>query len=125
MRALASVIVLILPVWQPSAAQDRRPLGVVDMIELPSIQDPQLSPYGTRILFVMDAPDWKANRRLGHVYASAPTAPGKCSSPSASAASRVRAGHPMAAASPSWHGVATTRTRSSTCSRPKPARPGV
>jgi len=49
-------------------AQNQRPFGVVDMIALPSLQDPQLSPDGTRILFVMDGPDWKANRRVGHIY---------------------------------------------------------
>ena len=68
MRAWVPVCVLALLWCQPSAAQERRPLGVVDMIQLPAIQDPQLSPDGTRILFVMDAPDWKANRRVGHVY---------------------------------------------------------
>jgi dipeptidyl aminopeptidase/acylaminoacyl peptidase len=45
-----------------------RPLGFVDAIALPSIQDPQLSPDGRQVLFVMDAPDWKANRRIGHIY---------------------------------------------------------
>ena len=68
MRVAAPIFVIALLWCQPSAAQERRPLGVVDMIQLPSIQDPQLSPDGTRILFVMDAPDWKANRRVGHVY---------------------------------------------------------
>ena len=68
MRGVAPVFVLTLLWCQPAAAQERRPLGVVDMIQLPSIQDPQLSPDGTRILFVMDAPDWKANRRVGHLY---------------------------------------------------------
>lgn len=64
--------VLILAVFVASTvsavAQSRRPLGVVDMIQLPSISDPQLSPDGNRILFVMDGPDWKANRRVGHIY---------------------------------------------------------
>ena len=68
MRILVPAMVLAVLWGQPSAAQERRPLGVVDMIALPAIQDPQLSPDGTRILFVMDAPDWKANRRVGHVY---------------------------------------------------------
>jgi dipeptidyl aminopeptidase/acylaminoacyl peptidase len=49
-------------------AQDKRPLSFVDSIELPSLQDPQLAPNGRQILFVMEKPDWKANRRIGHVY---------------------------------------------------------
>jgi dipeptidyl aminopeptidase/acylaminoacyl peptidase len=51
-----------------AAAQERRLLSVVDSIELPTLQDPQLSPDGRTILFVMDAPDWAANRRVGHIY---------------------------------------------------------
>lgn len=43
-------------------------MSFVDTIELPTIQDPQLSPDGRVILFVMDKPDWKANRRVGHVF---------------------------------------------------------
>lgn len=68
MRALVPVVVLTLLWSPPVAAQERRPLGVVDMIQLPALQDPQLSPDGTHILFVMDAPDWKANRRVGHIH---------------------------------------------------------
>ena len=45
-----------------------RPLGFVDALSLPSVADPQLSPDGTRVVFVMDAPDWKANRRIGHLH---------------------------------------------------------
>ncbi len=49
-------------------AQQKRPMTFVDILELPSIQDPQLSPDGKRILFVMDTADWKSNRRIGHIY---------------------------------------------------------
>lgn len=68
MRIPALVLVLATAIAVPVSAQDRRPLGVVDMIALPSIGDPQLSPDGTTVLFVMDGPDWKANRRVGHVH---------------------------------------------------------
>ncbi len=68
MRALVPVVVLTLLWSYPVVAQERRPLGVVDMIQLPTLQDPQLSPDGSQILFVMDAPDWKANRRVGHIH---------------------------------------------------------
>ncbi|MGE0361867.1 MAG: prolyl oligopeptidase family serine peptidase [Vicinamibacterales bacterium] len=52
----------------PAMAQDRRPISAVESMELPAISDPQLSPDGRRVLFVMDAPDWGANRRIGHVH---------------------------------------------------------
>ena len=68
MRLSALVLVLSTAIATPAAAQDRRPMGVVDMIALPAVSDPQLSPDGTMVLFVMDGPDWKANRRVGHVF---------------------------------------------------------
>jgi len=64
--ALVAVSVLLLPGLAP--AQTRRAITFVDTIELPSVQDPQLSPDGTQVLFVMDKPDWKANRRVGHIF---------------------------------------------------------
>jgi dipeptidyl aminopeptidase/acylaminoacyl peptidase len=51
-----------------AGAQEKRPISFVDTIEMPTLQDPQLSPDGKQILFVMDKPDWKANRRVGHIY---------------------------------------------------------
>jgi len=63
------VVLAVLALWAaPAAAQDRRPLGFVDALSLPAIQDPQLSPDGQQVLFVMDGPDWKQNRRIGHIY---------------------------------------------------------
>ena len=51
-----------------SAAQEKRVLSFVDNLDLPSLQDPQLSPDGKQVLFVIDRPDWKGNRRVGHIY---------------------------------------------------------
>ncbi|HQZ37406.1 MAG TPA: S9 family peptidase [Vicinamibacterales bacterium] len=51
-----------------AAVAQPRPLTFVDAMSLPGLQDPQLSPDGSQVLFVMDKPDWKANRRIGHVY---------------------------------------------------------
>ena len=59
--------VVALWAW-PAAAQERRPMSFVDTLSLPVIQEPQLSPDGRQVLFVMDGPDWKANKRVGHVY---------------------------------------------------------
>jgi dipeptidyl aminopeptidase/acylaminoacyl peptidase len=64
--ARVAMAVVLLSGW--AEAQERRPLGVVDMIQLPSLSDPQLSPDGSTVLFVMDRPDWQANRRIGHIF---------------------------------------------------------
>ncbi len=35
---------------------------------MPTLSDPQVSPDGKQVLFVMDKPDWKNNRRVGHIH---------------------------------------------------------
>jgi len=50
------------------AAQARRPMTAVDLIDVPRVQDPQLSSDGRQVLYVLDRPDWKENRRVGHVW---------------------------------------------------------
>lgn len=67
-RVFALVVASLVLVSTLAAAQEKRALTFVDAIELPTIQDPQLSPDGRQILFVMDKPDWKANRRVAHIY---------------------------------------------------------
>ena len=46
----------------------RRPMSFVDIINMPLLQDPQLSPDGTQVVFVMLQADWRANRPVGHLY---------------------------------------------------------
>ncbi|MGE3190246.1 MAG: prolyl oligopeptidase family serine peptidase [Vicinamibacterales bacterium] len=65
-RGLAATLVLVAAL--PAAAQDRVPMTFVDALEMPGVQDPQLSPDGRQVLFVIERADWKANRRVGHVY---------------------------------------------------------
>ena len=51
-----------------STAQEKRGRTFVDAIEQPVVGDPQLSPDGKQLLFTIDKADWKANRRVGHIY---------------------------------------------------------
>ena len=50
------------------ATAGKRLRTFVDAIEQPVVGDPQLSPDGKRIVFTIDKADWKANRRIGHIY---------------------------------------------------------
>lgn len=50
------------------ASEGKRGRTFVDALEQQIVGDPQLSPDGKQILFTVDRADWKANRRLGHVY---------------------------------------------------------
>src|SRR4029450_9979552 len=46
----------------------QRPMTLVDLLNVPSLSDPQLSPDGRQILYVIARADWKANRRIGQVW---------------------------------------------------------
>jgi dipeptidyl aminopeptidase/acylaminoacyl peptidase len=49
-------------------AQAKRPMSFVDIMEMPLLQDPQLSPDGSQVAFVMLKAEWRANRPIGHIY---------------------------------------------------------
>ncbi len=53
---------------RPAAAQDRRPMTLVDLLDVPSLTDPELSPDGTQLLYVLSTADWEANRRITHIW---------------------------------------------------------
>ena len=59
---------LCLLVLAPATAQEKRLRTFVDALEQPVVSDPQLSPSGKQIALVIDRADWKANRRIGHIY---------------------------------------------------------
>jgi hypothetical protein len=45
-------------------AQTRRAMTPVDLIEAPRVLDPQLSPDGSQVLYVLDRADWQEGARL-------------------------------------------------------------
>jgi dipeptidyl aminopeptidase/acylaminoacyl peptidase len=49
-------------------AQSPRPMTIVDLINVPRLSTPQLSPDGRQILFVRSGADWKANKRVSHIW---------------------------------------------------------
>ena len=51
-----------------SAQPEKRPMTLVDLLEVPSVSDPQLSPDGRHLLFVLAEPDWEMNGRVRHVW---------------------------------------------------------
>jgi dipeptidyl aminopeptidase/acylaminoacyl peptidase len=63
-----SAVVSAVLVWAIGAAAQPRPMGFVEALSLPVVQDPQLSPDGRQVVFAMEAADWKANRRISHLH---------------------------------------------------------
>ena len=45
-----------------------RPMTLVDILNMPQISDPQVSPDGRLVLFVESNADWTANRRTAHIW---------------------------------------------------------
>ncbi len=52
----------------PVQGQAQRPMTIVDMIEVPSLSDPQISPDGEQVLYVRSDADWELNRTVGHIW---------------------------------------------------------
>ena len=50
------------------AAQDKRPMTIVELIDVPSVGSPRLSPDGSQILYTRTDTDWKKNGRTTHIY---------------------------------------------------------
>jgi dipeptidyl aminopeptidase/acylaminoacyl peptidase len=49
-------------------AQTPRGMTLIDVLNMPQVADPELSPDGRQILYVESKADWKANRRIGHIW---------------------------------------------------------
>jgi len=62
--SLIGVTILSSSVW----AQEKRPMNIVDVINVPALSDPQLSPNGNQVLYVLAHTDWKANRQISHIW---------------------------------------------------------
>ena len=52
----------------PGIALAQRPMTVVDLISVPVVSAPQLSPDGTQVVYVRADADWSANKRISHLW---------------------------------------------------------
>src|SRR5687767_654740 len=48
--------------------QAKRPMTLVDLLNIPRVGDPQISPDGKAITFMLSTPDWPGNRRVAHLW---------------------------------------------------------
>ena len=71
-RSLCSCLALILlgvPALVASvAAQEKRPMTIVELIDVPSVGSPRLSPDGSELLYTRSDTDWKKNGRTTHIH---------------------------------------------------------
>ncbi len=52
-------------------AQTPRPMSLVDLIGIPRILDPQLSPDGRAVIYMLQREDWKADQPVAHIWRQA------------------------------------------------------
>lgn len=51
-----------------TAAFAQRPMTLVDVMNVPQVSDPQISSSGRAILYVRSDANWKANKRISHIW---------------------------------------------------------
>src|SRR4051794_25586911 len=56
-------------------AQSQKPMGVVDLLNVPRLGDSPVSPDGKDVVYTRSEADWKSGRRLTHIW-RAPVAGG-------------------------------------------------
>jgi dipeptidyl aminopeptidase/acylaminoacyl peptidase len=63
-----AVAVMVLAAGLSAQSGSQRSMTLVDLMEVPRVIDPQLSPDGRAVLYQLNRADWKANRRVGHIW---------------------------------------------------------
>ena len=48
--------------------QAPRPMSIVDLLDLPRLGDPQVSPDGHQVIYTRADADWKVGRRVSHIW---------------------------------------------------------
>ncbi|MGH7483957.1 MAG: S9 family peptidase [Longimicrobiales bacterium] len=61
-------LVLTACLLTPAGALAQRPMTIVDLIETPTLSDPQLSPAGQFVAYTRREADWKRNRTVSHIW---------------------------------------------------------
>ena len=51
-----------------ASSETKRAMTIVDLINVPSLGDPQLSPNGIQLLYTLSESDWEKNKRVSHIW---------------------------------------------------------
>ncbi len=68
LRLLAASVAFLWLVPALAAAQEKRPMTIVELIDVPRVGSPALSPDGSQILFTRTDTDWEDNGRMTHIH---------------------------------------------------------
>src|SRR5262249_18598806 len=67
-RLPLAAALIVLGLTARAGTQAPRPMGIVDLLNIPRVSDPQVSPDGRDLLYIRADADWKAGRRVSHVW---------------------------------------------------------
>src|SRR5262245_16138602 len=116
-RQLSVVVAAVCVVAGPIVvrSQTPRPMGIVGLINGPRFADPGLSPDGRFGGYTRGDADWKANRRIAHIWRIGIDGGTPAQLTFGATENRRRAGLRMVARSRSPRSEATTNMRRSIC----------
>ena len=61
-------LLLMITCLNVQAQNDKRSMSVVDFLNIPGVSNPQLSPDGTKLIYILSESDWKANKQISHLW---------------------------------------------------------
>jgi dipeptidyl aminopeptidase/acylaminoacyl peptidase len=67
-RIPIAVVVCLLGSITGVRTQAPRPMGIVDLLNIPRLADPQVSPDGREVVYTRADADWKVGRRVSHIW---------------------------------------------------------
>ena len=67
-RRILGLGILALLVTAGSLSAQRRAMTIVDLIDVPGVGDPRISPDGSEVLYVRTDTDWEANGTASHIW---------------------------------------------------------
>ena len=69
LETLSTVLAVFVGV-SAAVAEEPRAMTLVELLEIPSLSSPRLSPDGSQLLYVLAEADWQANKQIGHIWRS-------------------------------------------------------
>ena len=61
-------LLLMITCLNVQAQNDKRSMSVVDFLNIPGVSNPQLSPDGTKLIYILSESNWKANKQISHIW---------------------------------------------------------
>jgi dipeptidyl aminopeptidase/acylaminoacyl peptidase len=68
MALMTSALIAVACSSVAAETTQQRRMGFVDLLNVPGLTDPQLSPDARQLLYVLSESDWKANRQIAHIW---------------------------------------------------------